>query len=85
MIHAPGRCVPHIISFLKQHLTDEHYNAIYEYQQLIVKSMQQSSENRKSEESEDPDPADQKSEIELQLEEKMNTIKTIALESKKQS
>ncbi|EDV25034.1 uncharacterized protein TRIADDRAFT_25797 [Trichoplax adhaerens] len=88
MIHAPGRCIPQIISFLKQHLTDEQYKTIYEYQQLIIQSIQQSSDKQKPEMSEEPKDSDNSNDnqnIDLQLQEKMTTIKAIALENKKQS
>eukprot|EP00794_Sanderia_malayensis_P000235 gene235-852_t len=39
MIHAPGRCVPQIITFLKQYVTPESHDKLAEYQSLVMKQL----------------------------------------------
>ena len=39
VIHAPGRCVPQIISFLQDHVSAEVYDQLSRYQSLVVKSL----------------------------------------------
>ncbi|XP_066533559.1 E3 UFM1-protein ligase 1 [Hoplias malabaricus] len=41
-LHAPGRCVPNIISTLQSKLPPEHYQLLVTYQGLVVKSLVQS-------------------------------------------
>jgi len=35
MIHAPGRCVPQIIAFLKQYLPADHHNTLLRCQGIV--------------------------------------------------
>ncbi|XP_056620823.1 E3 UFM1-protein ligase 1 [Triplophysa dalaica] len=39
MLHAPGRCVPHIIGFLESKIPKDHYKLLSEYQSLVVKQL----------------------------------------------
>lgn len=39
MLHAPGRCVPHIISFLESKIPEEQYTLLSQYQSLVVKQL----------------------------------------------
>ncbi|KAK2154272.1 hypothetical protein LSH36_272g02036 [Paralvinella palmiformis] len=76
MLHAPGRCVPQIISALKPNLTPEDYKLLIQYQDLVLKQLRYQDDN-KSEEL--PDGAD----IKRQLEELLPKVKDVALTAKK--
>ncbi|XP_040284715.1 E3 UFM1-protein ligase 1 isoform X1 [Bufo bufo] len=39
MLHAPGRCVPQIISFLSTKIPEEQYSLLVKYQSLVVKQL----------------------------------------------
>ncbi|KAL3882423.1 hypothetical protein ACJMK2_028766 [Sinanodonta woodiana] len=54
VVHAPGKCVPHIISFLKTYLDSEKFTILTNLQELVVKyaRSQGSDGNNKSEEME---------------------------------
>lgn len=39
LVHAPGRCVPHIISFLGDHMTKEQHSKLSQYQGLVIKNI----------------------------------------------
>ncbi|KAA0708866.1 E3 UFM1-protein ligase 1 [Triplophysa tibetana] len=39
MLHAPGRCVPHIIGLLESKIPKDHYKLLSEYQSLVVKQL----------------------------------------------
>lgn len=39
MVHAPGRCVPHVITFLSDKLTPEQYSVLSQYQSLVLQQL----------------------------------------------
>uniref|UniRef100_A0A673KKY0 E3 UFM1-protein ligase 1 n=1 Tax=Sinocyclocheilus rhinocerous TaxID=307959 RepID=A0A673KKY0_9TELE len=39
MLHAPGRCVPHIIGFLQSKISEEQHKLLSQYQSLVVKQL----------------------------------------------
>ncbi|XP_031549985.1 E3 UFM1-protein ligase 1 homolog, partial [Actinia tenebrosa] len=79
-IHAPGRCVPQIISFLASHLTPEQQETLTRYQSLVVKRLTGGPVTDESEPGEEE--ACEKSAGAL-LEEKLQEIKNMALNIKK--
>ncbi|XP_072913602.1 E3 UFM1-protein ligase 1 [Hemitrygon akajei] len=51
MLHAPGRCVPQLISFLSSKISEDQYKLLVKYQGLVVKQLV--GQHRKSKEDED--------------------------------
>ncbi|XP_059837368.1 E3 UFM1-protein ligase 1 [Hypanus sabinus] len=51
MLHAPGRCVPQVISFLSSKISEDQYKLLVKYQGLVVKQLV--GQHRKSKEDED--------------------------------
>lgn len=51
IIHAPGRLVPNIISFLAKHMNDTEYAKLSEYQRLVMLHLRLTSEAKQD----DPD------------------------------
>ncbi|TRY68005.1 hypothetical protein DNTS_007254 [Danionella cerebrum] len=41
MLHAPGRCVPHIIAFLKSKISEEQHQLLSQFQALVVQQLLQ--------------------------------------------
>ena len=84
MVHAPGRCVPQIINFLKDKLTPEHFDKLNHYMTLVMKQLSGSEENvvKNGDEHEEKEEQEEKT-IKAQLEEGLEEIKRIALELKK--
>lgn len=39
LVHAPGRCVPQIINFLGNHMTEEQHSKLAHYQTLVIKNL----------------------------------------------
>ncbi len=39
VLHAPGRCVPQIVSFLQKYVTPEVYELLNRYQALVMKQL----------------------------------------------
>lgn len=86
MLHAPGRCVPQIISFLKDKLTPEQYDKLNKYMTLVIKQLSGTEDSSaKNVDSEDHETSDDQQEktIAVQLEEGLEDIKRMALELKK--
>ncbi|XP_071497696.1 E3 UFM1-protein ligase 1-like [Diadema antillarum] len=92
MLHAPGRCVPQLISHLEQHLGPDQHALLVQYQELVQHLMAASREQdrqRGSREGEgesnapssDGDHGDVAS-LKKQLEELLNKVKDIALVKK---
>lgn len=79
-IHAPGRCVPQIISSLASDLTPEQHETLTRYQSLVVKRLTGGPVTDESEPGEEE--AGEKSAASL-LEEKLQDIKDMALNIKK--
>ncbi|ELU03598.1 hypothetical protein CAPTEDRAFT_148455 [Capitella teleta] len=42
MVHAPGRCVPHLVALLKKHVTEEQHALLIRAQEAVIKQMKQS-------------------------------------------
>ena len=76
MLHAPGRCVPQIISFLEDKLSPEHYASLNQYVTLVIKQLSGSEDHESTEGQEGKSVTDQ-------LEEGLDNIKKLALELKK--
>ena len=86
MLHAPGRCVPQIISFLQDKLTPEHYDRLNQYVTLVIKQLSGSEDSsvKNSGGLDDESSEDQEEKTTAsQLEEGLEDIKKIALEVKK--
>ncbi|XP_068755117.1 E3 UFM1-protein ligase 1 homolog isoform X1 [Montipora capricornis] len=85
MLHAPGRCVPQIISYLEDKLSPEHYDKLNQYVMLVIKQLSGSDKDSvRNSENEDQEPTqDQEKSTAAQLEEGLKDIKKIALELKK--
>lgn len=75
VIHAPGRCVPQIIAFLKDHVNPDVYDKLFHYQTLVVKQLTGKSTNE--------DADDGEISIGAQLSENLNEIKALAMKTKK--
>ncbi|XP_074653145.1 E3 UFM1-protein ligase 1-like isoform X2 [Tubulanus polymorphus] len=73
MVHAPGRCVPHILTFLADHMLQEQHQLLTEYQDLVIKQLKQKSENNDG----------KLVEIENKLEELKPQVKELAIIVKK--
>ena len=84
MLHAPGRCVPQIISFLKDKLTPEHYDKLNHYVTLVIKRLSGNEDSavKNGNEHEQTEEQEEKTTT-TQLEEGLEEIKRIALEIKK--
>ena len=85
MVHAPGRCVPQIISFLKDKLTPEHYDKLNQYMALVIKQLSGNEESAVKNGDDDHENTEEQEEktTAAQLEEGLEDIKRIALEIKK--
>ena len=84
MLHAPGRCVPQIISFLKDKLPTEHYDKLNHYVTLVIKQLSGNEDSavKNGDDHEQTEEQEQKTTA-TQLEEGLEDIKRIALEIKK--
>ncbi|KAI0226546.1 E3 UFM1-protein ligase 1 [Lamellibrachia satsuma] len=75
LLHAPGRCVPQILTLLRGHLVPEDYDTLLRYQDLVVKQMKlQQNDN---------DSAENNNDLCEQLKELLPKVKDIALNPKK--
>ena len=84
MLHAPGRCVPQIIGFLKDKLTPESYDKLNQYVTLVIKKLSGTEDTsvKNGHERESTEDHEEKTTA-AQLEEGLEEIKRIALEIKK--
>ncbi|XP_066028576.1 E3 UFM1-protein ligase 1 homolog [Pocillopora verrucosa] len=84
MVHAPGRCVPQIINFLKDKLTSENFDKLNHYMTLVIKQLSGNEDNavKNGDDHEKEDEHEERT-IGAQLEEGLEDIKRIALELKK--
>ena len=84
MLHAPGGCVPQIISFLKDKLPTEHYDKLNHYVTLVIKqkSGNEDSAVKNGDDHEQTEEQEEKTTA-TQLEERLEDIKQVALEIKK--
>lgn len=84
MLHAPGRCVPQIISFLKDKLPTEHYDKLNNYVTLVIKQLSGNEDSavKNGDDHEQTEEQEEKTTA-TQLEEGLEDIKRIALEIKK--
>ena len=85
MLHAPGRCVPQIISYLEDKLSPENYDKLNQYVMLVIKQLSGSDKDSvRNSENEDQEPTqDQEKSTAAQLEEGLEDIKKMALELKR--
>jgi len=44
ILHAPGRCIPQVITYLSQHVSEADYTTLVEYQGLVVKQLSKKDE-----------------------------------------
>lgn len=79
MIYAPGRCVPQIVAFLKDHMTGDQHRVLVECQDLVMKRLKQSSDASSAEARGD----DGESEISAALGDLLPKVKDIALNAKR--
>ena len=78
IVHAPGRCVPQIIAFLKDYITPEVHEKLTEYQTLVIKQLSNKAVNAG-----DASSKDEEASIGIQLSESLNDIKLLATKAKK--
>ncbi|XP_023930232.1 E3 UFM1-protein ligase 1 [Lingula anatina] len=71
MLHAPGKCVPQILSQLKEYMTPEDYGKLSTFQDLVVKQLRQGSEDGEDED------------ISMQLVQLVPQVRELALTTKK--
>ena len=99
LVHAPGRCVPQLISFLSTHMTHEQYSKLTQYQALVIKNLyggsavnEKAAEETRSEASENGEAGTENGQKEEQdieksaaslLDEGLEEIKKLALEVRK--
>ena len=84
MVHAPGRCVPQIINFLKDKLTSENFDKLNHYMTLVIKQLSGNEDNAvKNGDEHEKEEEHKERTIGAQLEEGLEDIKRIALELKK--
>jgi len=84
MLHAPGRCVPQIINFLKDKVTPEQHDKLNQYMTLVIKQLSgnEDSSVKNGEDDETTENQEEKTTA-TQLEEGLEDIKKMALEFKK--
>ena len=80
MIHAPGRCVPQIISYLENNVPEDCYTKLQNYQSL-VKDMARGTTRSPAEENQNED--DSNKSVGALLAEGLQEIKDIAIKPKK--
>ena len=78
MIHIPGKCVPHIITYLAEHMSPDDHVKFTQYQGLVVKHL------TKGGEVVEKGMENGGKSVEVLLEEGLNEVKSIALRNKKQ-
>ena len=84
MIHAPGKCVPQIVSFLSEHLSPEDHVRIVNYQSLVVRQLTKMQGAAGTSMADDESPVgDGEKSIMVLLEEELGRIKELALNNKK--
>ncbi|XP_031222337.1 E3 UFM1-protein ligase 1 isoform X2 [Mastomys coucha] len=90
MLHAPGRCVPQIITFLHNKIPEDQHTLLVKYQGLVVKQLV--SQNKKSGQGEDPssdeldkEQHDVTNTTRKELQELSLSIKDLVLKSRKSS
>lgn len=84
MIHAPGKCVPHIVSCLTEYLSPEDHVRVVKYQSLVVcqlTKMQGAADTSTADD--ESRVGDGEKSIEVLLEEELERIKALALNNKK--
>jgi hypothetical protein len=80
MIHAPGRCVPQIIEYLKKYLSIEEHDLLTQCQDLVVKQLKLVNEENAAG---NDDLSSSLENTEIQLHEIVTKVKVIALAAKK--
>ena len=79
VIHAPGRCVPQIIAFLKDYVAPEIHAKLTQYQSLVVKQLS----GKATSDSEASAEGEEEAGVGAQLSEQLNDIKLLAVKAKK--
>ncbi|XP_077343348.1 E3 UFM1-protein ligase 1 [Lithobates pipiens] len=90
MLHAPGRCVPQIIAFLKSKIPEDQHSLLVNYQSLVVKQLIGQTKQKDDEDvdtlgdhAEVPEKASE--DVRKELQELSTKIKDLALRSRKSS
>ncbi|XP_006004935.1 E3 UFM1-protein ligase 1 [Latimeria chalumnae] len=88
MLHAPGRCVPQIITFLHAKIPEDQYNLLVKYQGLVVKQLIE--QNKKSDQGTGDLAECQSDTVEInavrkEMQELTSSIKDLVLRSRKSS
>jgi len=78
IVHTPGRCVPQIITFLKDYVTPEVHEKLTQYQTLVIKQL-----SNRAVDAGEVSTKDEESSIGAQLSESLNDIKLLAAKTKK--
>lgn len=84
MIHAPGRCVPHIITFLADKLPPEQYKVLSDYQSLVLQQLmvsRQSDGEKQEEDEEGAKPSD--NDMAAAVVSNLDALKNLVFASKK--
>jgi len=76
MVHAPGRCVPQIITYLKEHIPVDQYELLIRCQDLLVQQLKLKSASA-------ADSGESLNEVSNQLTEVLPKIKELAIATKK--
>lgn len=82
MIHAPGKCVPQIVTCLADYMSPEDHKKISSYQALVVKQLTKGGESASPTDDKLQERVSEKS-VEVLLEEDLDKIKELALNDKK--
>ncbi|XP_018414311.1 PREDICTED: E3 UFM1-protein ligase 1 [Nanorana parkeri] len=90
MLHAPGRCVPQIIAFLKAKIPEDQYSILVTYQSLVVKQLIGQTKHKEDEDVDmmgDPAEVPEKTseDVRKELHELSTKIKDLVLRPRKAS
>ncbi|CAI9584399.1 unnamed protein product [Staurois parvus] len=90
MLHAPGRCVPQIIAFLKSKIPEDQHSLLVNYQSLVVKQLIGQTKQKEDEDVDtmgDPSEVPEKAseDVRKELQELSTKIKDLVLRARKSS
>lgn len=89
MLHAPGRCVPQIITFLNNKIPEDQHTLLVKYQSLVVKQLVNQKKTGQGEDSLseelDKEQHDVTSTTRKELQELSSSVKDLVFKSRKSS
>lgn len=83
MIHAPGKCVPQIVTCLADYISPEDHERIVKYQSLVVLQLTKLGNKDASPTGDETWKGDGGKSVEILLDEELDRIKELALDNKK--